>query len=300
MSDTKVGTVHRGSSFAPEDDGNIGGGPCAAAGDGLHVVAEAGTSGPRTASFGNTAVEDARPAEPNHLLQLLGRDAPDELEALRSALEPVESARGDVVYEPGEPVAYVHFPRTSVASIVKIMDDGRRIEVGTTGCEGLVGLPVFFGAESAPFQCFYQVPGSGWRIEASAFRDAVRSGPTLDRIVCRYAQYLYDQAGQSVACGQLHAVTERCARWLLMTHDRVGRMDRFPLTHEFLSIMLAVRRASVSVSAEELQRAGLIGYSRGRITVVDRDGLEAASCECYHADRRDYERLLGPRAPRAC
>jgi CRP-like cAMP-binding protein len=237
--------------------------------------------------------QDGRPVEANHLLWLLARESGAEYAALLRVLEPVALPRDAVLHEPGAPIPYVYFPRTSVWSLVKVMADGRRVEVGTTGFEGMVGLPVFHDAETMPFQCFVQVAGAAWQLRADTFRGAVAQGTAFHRIMQRYAQYLFDQAAQSVACNRLHSVDERCARWLLMTHDRVGRAERFPLTHEFLALMLGVRRAGVTVSMGALQAAGLIRYSRGNIAVIDRAGLEGASCECYHSERADYRRLLG-------
>ncbi len=233
-----------------------------------------------------------RPAEANHLLRLLAAASSDEYDALRRVMRPVASEREDVIFEPGARIPDVYFPQSSVCSIVKVMNDGRRVEVGTTGFEGMVGLPVFIGAESTPFQCFVQIPGLGSRIEADAFRRASARGSVLHDIMLPYAQYLFDQAAHSVACNRLHSIDLRCARWLLMTHDRVGEAERFPLTQEFLALMLGVRRASVSVAAEALHKAGPIRYRRGSI-MVDRPGLDAAGCECYHTDRADDHRLLG-------
>jgi CRP-like cAMP-binding protein len=248
---------------------------------------------------GGRPAQDGRPIEANHLLRLLAEESRAEYDALLPRLEPVALPRDAVLYEPDVPLSHVHFPRTGVSSIVKVMANGRRVEVGTTGNEGMVGVPVFLNAATTPFQCFMQVAGAGWRLDVHSFRAAAAPGRALHRIMERYAQYLYDQAAQLVACNRLHGVEERCARWLLMTHDRVGRAERFPLTHEFLAIMLGVRRASVSVAAEALQRAGVIQYRRGNVAVVDRPGLEAASCECYHTDSADYHRLLGASAARA-
>jgi CRP-like cAMP-binding protein len=236
---------------------------------------------------------DYSPRERNQLLHLLAHQSPAAYERLAELLESVDLDTKVVLYEPGEPITHVYFPQTGAYSIVKIMKSGARVEVGTVGCEGMIGLPVFLGAESTPTQCFAQIGGSAWRLSAAAFRSVVLAGDALHRILQRYAQYLFDQAAQSVACNRLHAVEARCARWLLMTHDRVGDVPSFPLTHEFLSYMLGVRRASVSIAAESLQRAGLIRYSRGKMTIVDRTGLEAASCECYRTDSADLERLLG-------
>ena len=238
-------------------------------------------------------VEEGPPASSNHLLRLLADESPAEYEALAGRLEAIASVQGAVLHEPGEPLTAAYFPLTAVCSTVRVMDDGRRVEVGTTGFEGMVGLPLFLEAESTPFQTFVQLPGTGWRLPAPAFREAAAPGRALHAILQRFAQYLYDQAAQLVACNRLHSVDQRCARWLLMTHDRVGGAETFPLTHEYLAIMLGVRRASVSTAAEALQEAGRIRYRRGRISVTDRSGLEDASCECYQADRADYQRLLG-------
>ncbi len=283
-------------------EGPSGGAPGRAAPAGQAPAGQAPAGPARASTHGaSTHNEDAsgsglaegRPREANFLLQRLAEASAEEYDALRRQLEPVASEREDLLFEPGAPIPAVYFPRTSVCSIVKIMADGRRVEVGTTGFEGMVGLPVFLGAASTPFQCFVQVPGLGWRLAADAFRRAAAPGTALHGVVQPYAQYLFDQAAHSVACNRLHAVDRRCARWLLMTHDRVHRAERFPLTQEFLALMLGVRRASVSVAAEALQDAGLIRYRRGNITVLDRPGLEAAACECYHTDRADYRRLLG-------
>jgi CRP-like cAMP-binding protein len=235
---------------------------------------------------------DGGPVYANHLLQLLARESSAEYDALLSLLEPVTHAHGEVLHEPGQPIPYAYFPTTSVCSIIRVMTTGRRVEVGTTGFDGMVGLPLFLGADTTPFLCVAQIPGAGWGLPVAAFREAAGQR-ALHRIMQRFAQYLYDQAAQSVACNRLHGVHGRCARWLLMTHDRVRLAKRFPLTHAYLAFMLGVRRASVSVAAEALQRAGHIRYSRGSIAVLDRDGLKAASCECYETDRADFHRLLG-------
>ncbi|MBA3670634.1 MAG: Crp/Fnr family transcriptional regulator [Gemmatimonadaceae bacterium] len=227
----------------------------------------------------------------NRLLTILATRAPAEHDALLAQLEPLAMKPGDVIFDVDGPIPYVYFPVSCVASLVKQLSDGRKLEVGTTGSEGFVGLPAFLGATSVPIQCFVQVPGSALRLRSEALRAAAASGTELHRILQRYAQYLFDQAAQSLACNRLHQVEQRCVRWLLMTHDRVPG-DTFELTQEFLSFMLGVRRASVSEAAEALQVNGLIRYARGRITIVNRAGLEAAGCECYASDRADYERLL--------
>lgn len=228
---------------------------------------------------------------PNQPLRLLAEESPEEYERLLPLLEPLTLNVGFLLYEPGGPIPAVYFPEGCVTSVVKILLDGRRIEVGTTGFEGMAGLPAFLGAESAPLQCFIQVPGPALRLSTESLREAAATGSALHGILQRYAQYLFNRAAQSLACNRLHHVYSRCARWLLMTHDRVGH-DRFELKHQFLALMLGVRRASVSQATEAMQDAGLIRYRRAKITILDRAGLERAACECYHTGRADFERLL--------
>jgi CRP-like cAMP-binding protein len=171
------------------------------------------------------------------------------------------------------------------------MEDGRIAEVGTIGNEGMAGLPVFLGAETTPTLAFQQVPGEALRMRVDAFREEVRNDGALTRVLHRYTQALLTQVAQAAACNRLHSIGQRCACWLLMTQDRVGT-DEFELTHEFLGQMLGVRRATVTEVAGTLQEAGLITYSRGKITVLDCQGLEAASCECYQVIREEFNRLL--------
>lgn len=215
------------------------------------------------------------------------------LDRLRPRLEETALGLKQVLYEADRPIEHVYFPRTGVVSLVIAMADGLMVEVGTVGNEGMVGTPVFLGAEKSPTKAFAQVPGEALRMRAEDFREEIGSGGPLPDLIRRYTQAMVNQISQSVACNHLHSVQERMCRWLLMTHDRVGA-DEFSLTQEFLAEMLGVRRPSVTVVAGILQQAGLIRYHRGRVTVLDRAGLEAASCECYRVVRREYDRLLGP------
>lgn len=228
----------------------------------------------------------------NHLLRLLRAESRAEHEQLRSVLEPVSFARGTVLWEPGERIDSVYFPEGCCASVIKVLAEGKQIEVGTIGLEGMVGLPAFLGAETIPMRTLLQIGGASCRLDASRLRELAVSGTALHGVLQRYAQYVFDQAAQSLACNWLHTIDKRCARWLLMTHDRVHG-DLLELTHEYLATMLGARRAGVSEAAASLQQAGLIHYRRGRVTIVDRAGLEAAACECYRSDRMDYDRLLG-------
>jgi CRP-like cAMP-binding protein len=197
-----------------------------------------------------------------------------------------------VLVEPDVPIRDVYFPREGVGSMVAVEQEGDAIEVGTVGPEGFVGLPVLHAADTMPYRVFVQIEGHGWRLSAEEFRRVVDERPVVRRLLLRYAQYFTDQLAQSVACNRLHTLDERCARWLLMTHDRVHG-DAFELTHEFLSYMLGVRRAGVTVAMGTLQGAGVVRYTRGRVAVLDRPRLEEASCGCYHVTRTALDRLLG-------
>ncbi len=213
------------------------------------------------------------------------------LQRLLPALEAVELTWKRPLYEAHAPIRFVHFPLTGVTSLVTAMKDGAVVELATIGNEGLVGLPAFLGVEVSPMTAFVQVPGAALRMRAEVLQEEVRNGGALSEILRRYTQAFFVQLAQSSACNRRHSIDERCARWLLMTHDRV-EADEFLLTQEFLSQMLGVRRATVTVAAGLLQKAGLISYRRGRITVLDRGGLEEAACECYRIIKKEYDRLL--------
>jgi CRP-like cAMP-binding protein len=196
-----------------------------------------------------------------------------------------------ILSEPDQITEFAHFPEVGCLSIITVMDDGHQVEVGTVGREGLTGICYVHGVESVPMRCIVQIAGTAKRIGRVAFAAELRENEEFAGLVHRYAQAWTNQIGRSGACNAVHSIEERCARWLLMTHDRLGA-DVLPLTQEFLSTMLGVRRPSVTLAAGALQKAGLIHYSRGRITVIDRPGLEAASCECYRVMHRAYQRLF--------
>lgn len=195
-----------------------------------------------------------------------------------------------VLYVPGEPIKYVYFPNKGIVSLLIIMSDSNAAEVGRVGNEGMAGLPVFLGVDTAPTQAIVQVPGDCMRMKADIFKASVNSSDTLHGLLQRYTHALFIQASQSVACKSHHSMQQRCCRWLLMTHERV-ETNQFPITHEFLSQMMGVRRASVSEVANVLQKAGLIRYSRGQLTIQDRLGLEFAACECYQKVKAEFDRL---------
>ena len=224
--------------------------------------------------------------------RLLAALPAEEYERLLPRMETVPMSFSQSIYEPGEPIADVYFPLSGVMCLLTLLADGRAVEVATIGNEGMVGLPVFLGADTAFARAIAQVPGQAMRMAAEEFRAAISHGGPFQALLHRYTQALLNLISQTAACNRVHSIEERCSRWLLMTHDRV-ESDRFLLTHEFLAQMLGVHRPRVSAVAKTLQHAGLIRYRRGNVTVLDRPGLEAASCECYGVIKAEFDRLLG-------
>jgi CRP-like cAMP-binding protein len=202
---------------------------------------------------------------------------------------PIEASQ--VLFKPNGRISHVYFPLSGMASLVLKTKTGVGVEVGTVGNEGMVGMPLYFGAKSSPTEGIWQVSGEAVRISAKHFKQELERAGDLRFVLQRFSQALLNQISQSVLCNHLHPIEQRLSRWLLMTHDRVG-VDEFHLTQEYVAHMLAVRRPSVTVAAGMLQKGGLIQYSRGNLTVVNRRGLEASSCECYAVVRREFARLL--------
>jgi CRP-like cAMP-binding protein len=233
------------------------------------------------------------PAPPQHRVRnrLLRALPAQEYARVGPRLEPVRYDTRDVLIDYDAPITHVHFVETGVISLVAAMADGVAIETATTGPEGFVGVPVTLGADRQAAQAFCQVPGAGLRMDAAAFRTLLPDLPALRGLLGLYTQALLTLVMQTSGCNSVHLLRERCARWMLMTHDRVGA-DTFPLTHHFLSQMLGVRRASVTEAAGVLQNAGAIRYSHGSVAVVDRAKLEAQACECYAIIAREFARLL--------
>jgi len=223
--------------------------------------------------------------------RLLGALPVEEFEHLRPHLETITLEVKDFLYERDVPIEHVYFPIDCVTSVMAQMKDGRMVEVGTIGKEGMDGLPVFLGAQTAPLTSFCQVPGDAARMAADALRSEVGPGDRLHELLRRFTEATLVFAAQSSACNRLHSVEQRCSRWILHTHDRVGK-DEFHLTQEFLSQMLGVRRASVSEVASALQGEGLISYWRGNLRILDRSGLEAVACECHGVITKEFDRLL--------
>jgi CRP-like cAMP-binding protein len=208
-----------------------------------------------------------------------------EFDRLLPDFELTSPKHGQVVQEPDEPMEYIYFPLTGMISMLTILEDGESIEAATIGSEGVANFQSFLGADRASGRLVIQLPGQFLRIRADRFRLHLAETPQLQQLLGRYIDVVFTLVAQSAACNRLHPVDRRCARWLLMTRDR-AQGDEFELTQDFLSQMLGVRRASVSVSASALQDAGLIRYRHGKIAVIDRAGLEAASCECYRVISR--------------
>jgi CRP-like cAMP-binding protein len=244
----------------------------------------------KRAGIGKKSGNAARGGAPaNRLLALL---PPKDYARLRPHLEPVTLKYRQSLYRANRPIQFVYFIETGVGSLVNTMANGDAAEVGTIGNEGIVGLPLVLEDERAPTAVYIQVPGMGLRIAASRFGKELARSASMRTVMHHYAHAFFNQVAQSAACNQFHSLEQRCARWLLMTHDRMDS-DSFTLTQEFLAMMLGVQRTGVSAAAGGLQRAGLIDYTRGLVTIRSRRGLERRSCECYGISKREFDRLLG-------
>ena len=224
--------------------------------------------------------------------RLLGLLAARDYKRLRRHLRRVSLGYRQSLYAARRPLKYVYFIESGVGSLVNTMANGAAAEVGTIGNEGVVGLPLLLGDDRAPTSVYVQVPGEGLRMTAAQFSRELARSASIRAVMFRYVHALFNQVAQSAACNHFHSIEQRCALWLLMTHDRM-RSDEFLLTQEFLAMMLGVQRTGVSVAAGALQRAGLIRYRRGIVTVLDRRGLQRRACECYGISKREFDRLLG-------
>ena len=222
----------------------------------------------------------------NRLLAALPRK---EYQALQSQLEEIPLVFEDVIYKPEVVISDVYFPNSGVISLLAGLNERTTLEVGLVGKEGMLGLAVFMEANASRNSAVVQGTGTAMKMKASAFRRECNNGGDLPRLLRRYTSSLLTQITQTAVCNQFHSVEERLARWLLMTHDRMAT-DEFQLTQEFLSNMLAVRREAVNKAAGKLQKLNLITYSRGRLTVLDRAGLEANACSCYEIITRESTR----------
>jgi CRP-like cAMP-binding protein len=196
------------------------------------------------------------------------------------------------VYESGGRIDYMYFPTTAVVSLLYIMEDGSTTEVGLTGNDGVVGVALFLGGETAPNRALVQIAGGAYKMKAKLLQEEFKRAGPLQRRLLRYTQALIAQISQTAVCNRLHSIEKRLCRWLLLCHDRV-QTDEILMTQEFVSNMLGGRRESVTVAAGRLQDSGLIHYVRGHISILDRKGLEANACECYQIVKSEFDRLLG-------
>ena len=225
--------------------------------------------------------------------QLLAALPADEWERWQPELEPVDMKLGDVLYESGSTMTHVYFPTTAIVSLLYVMENGASAEIAVVGHEGIVGISLFMGGESTPSRAVVQSAGKGFRLSAQHIQEHFKRAPVL-HLLLRYTQALITQMAQTAVCNRHHSLDQQLCRWLLLSLDRLSGSE-LVMTQELIANMLGVRREGVTESATKLQKAGLIQYSRGRITVLDRSALEARSCECYGVVKREYDRLLPPR-----
>ena len=206
-------------------------------------------------------------------------------------LEPVQMPLGEVLYESGVALGHVYFPTTAIVSLLYVMEDGASAEIAVVGNEGIVGISLFMGGESTPSRAVVQSAGQGFRLKAQVLKEEFnRAGPVL-HLLLRYTQALITQMAQTAVCNRHHSLDQQLCRWLLLSLDRL-QGDELVMTQELIANMLGVRREGVTEAALKLQSAGLIRYARGRITVLDRAGLEQRTCECYAVVKKEYDRLL--------
>ena len=216
-------------------------------------------------------------------------------------IEAVDLPLGKVLYEPGATLSHVYFPTTAIISLLHVLENGASAEIAVVGNEGLVGISLFMGGESTPSRAVVQSAGKGFRLPAQAMKDEFNRGGAVLHLLLRYTQALITQMSQTAVCNRHHSLDQQLCRWLLLSLDRLEGSE-LVMTQELISNMLGVRREGVTEAALHLQSAGLIKYSRGRISVLDRSGIEKRSCECYGVVKKEYDRLKkipleGKRAP---
>ncbi len=222
---------------------------------------------------------------------LLAALPPPEWQRWQPLLEQVELPLGQVLYEPGNTLTHVYFPTTAIVSLLYVMENGASAEIAVVGHEGIVGISLFMGGESTPSRAVVQSAGQGWRLAAQSIKSEFnRAGPVL-HLLLRYTQALITQMAQTAVCNRHHSLDQQLCRWLLLSLDRLQGSE-LVMTQELIANMLGVRREGVTEGALKLQRAGLIRYARGHISVLDRPGLEKRTCECYAVVKKEYDRLL--------
>ena len=229
----------------------------------------------------------------NHLLDALPAE---DYARLLSDLELIPMPLGWAVYESGDNMGYVYFPTTCIVSLLYVMQSGASAEIAITGNEGLIGISLFMGGESTPSRAVVQSEGSSYRLKASVLKREFALGGHLQHLALRYTQALITQMAQTAVCNRHHSVDQQLCRWLLLSLDRLSS-NKLRMTQELISNMLGVRREGVTEAAGRLQASGLIHYSRGKITVIDRPGLEQRVCECYAVVKKEFDRLLPYKLP---
>jgi len=229
-----------------------------------------------------------RASATNRLLAALPKD---EYLQLLPDLEQFPLVFGELIYQPGALVRHVYFPTSGIVSLLADVDDGGTLEVGIVGREGMAGMSVFMGVKTSPNRAVVQGAGSALRMKATTLRTMADNGGSMPRLLRRYTYSLWAQLSQSAVCSLYHPIDARLARWLLMTRDRM-EVNEFPITQEFLSSMLGVRREGVNKAAGKLQEQHLISYTRGMLTILKPAGLAAAACKCYHIIKKEYDRAL--------
>jgi len=230
------------------------------------------------------------PADPraNHLLRALPEA---DWKRFAPLLEVVDMPLGQVLYESGAAISHVYFPVTSIVSLLYVLEDGGSAEIAVVGHEGIVGVALFMGGETTPSRAVVQSGGVGWRMRGQALKDEFNRSSEVLHLLLRYTQALITQMSQTAVCNRHHTLDQQLCRWLLLSLDRLDT-SKLEMTQELIANMLGVRREGVTEAASKLQRAGLIRYKRGHITVLDREGLERRSCECYAVVKKEYDRLL--------
>ena len=224
----------------------------------------------------------------NRLLDALLKS---EYDRLAPNLEHVKLALGDVMYEPGGLLQYVYFPTTSIISLLFVMENGASAEIAVVGNEGVLGISLFMGGETTSSRAVVQSAGHAYRLKAKLLKDEFNRGGPVQRLLLRYTQALITQMAQTAVCNRHHSVEQQLCRWLLLSLDRLAS-DELTMTQELIANMLGVRREGVTEAAGRLQRDGIINYTRGHITVLDRQKLEKRSCECYQVVKSEFDRLL--------
>ncbi len=231
---------------------------------------------------------------PGNLIEnrLLAALPAEEYNGILPHLEHVTFALGEPVYESGKQLEHVYFPTTCIVSLLHTMENGTSAEIGVVGNEGVVGVALFMGGDTTPNRAIVQSAGDALSMKAKALRDEFIRAGQFQLSLLRYTQALITQISQTAVCNRLHTIEEQLCRWLLLSHDRL-QSDELKMTQELIANMLGVRREGVTNAAGRLQTAGLIKYTRGLITILDRKGLEATVCECYRVVKTEYDRLLG-------